>query len=447
MGVVTAFTNRLQHGSWSREIEGIILLFCVPFLLFPTVSFLATFLALLLIIFIWLAPLFLKKWALPPATPFDAPLLLFGLMLIVAVLVTADPDLTLPKITGLILGLAVWRFFNRAGQTEWLVYGATAVYILLGFGFIFLGILSANWLYKIPAISQILAVLPTGLIALPGNAGGVHPNQLAGTLLFLFPFFLALLLGWIFLHRGKGGLVLWAALFLVTALLLLLTQSRTGWLAGLGSVFVVTVLWGLLLPRAHWLRPFVWGAVILMLLAGIAGIITIGPERLQSIWDDPGQQTAVGNLGSLGFRQEVWRWGVTAVQDFPFTGTGLGTYRRVVRRFYPINVAPDYDISHAHNLYLQTALDVGLPGLIIYLALIFLAVVMAWQTAKWSERLRPFAVGFLAVLAAFHIFGLTDALALGSKTTLVFWVMLGILSAMHRLAQKSTTPRNEHTVE
>lgn len=445
--MIKTLSNYLRHGGWSIGLESVILLFCIPFLLFPTVSFPTTFLALLLIIFIWLVPLFLKKWALPPPTPLGIPLLLFGLMLIVAVLVTADPDLTLPKITGLILGLAVWRFFNRAIQTEWQVYGAMAVYILTAFGFIFLGILNANWLYKIPAISRILDLLPTGVVALPGAATGVHPNQLAGTLLFLFPFFLALLVGWVLLRRGKRGIVLWGGLFLLTAALLLLTQSRTGWLAGLGSVFAVFVFWGLLLPRQHRLRPFVWGAVSLMLLAGIVGIFVIGPERLQSIWDDPAQQTAVGNLGSLGFRQEVWRWGITAVQDFPFTGTGLGTYRRVVRRFYPINVAPDYDISHAHNLYLQTALDTGLPGLIIYLALIFLAVIMAWQTAKWSERLRPFAVGFLSVLAALHIFGLTDALALGSKTTLVFWVMLGILSAMHRVAQKSTTPRNEHTAE
>ena len=401
--------------------------------------------ALLFVIFVWLAPLFLKKWPLPPPTPLDVPLLLLGLMLIVAVLVTADPDLTLPKITGLILGLAAWRFFNRAIQTEWQVYGATAVYILIAFGFIFLGVLSANWLYKIPVINRILDLLPKSVITLPGAAAGVHPNQLAGTLLFLFPFFLALLAGWVLLRRGKWGIFLWGGLCLLAAALLLLTQSRTGWLAGLGGVLAATVLWGLLLPRPHRLRPLVWGAAVLMLLAGVAGIMAIGPERLQSIWDDPRQQTAVGNLGSLGFRQEVWRWSITAVQDFPFTGTGLGTWRRVARRFYPVNVKPDYDISHAHNLYLQTALDVGLPGLVTYLALVGLAVVMAWQTARRNEKLRPFAAGFLAVLAAFHIFGLTDALAPGSKTTLVFWIMLGILSAMHRLTQKYAIPHNEHT--
>ncbi|HFQ92988.1 MAG TPA: O-antigen ligase family protein [Anaerolineae bacterium] len=425
---------------WSVGLEGVILLLCTPFLLFPTVFLPATLLALLLILFIWLTPLFLKKWPLPPATPFDVTLLLFGLMLIVAILITADPDLTLPKTTGLVLGLAAWRFFNRAAQTKWQVYGATAVYILLSFGFVFMGILSANWLNKIPALSRFLVLLPIGLIRLPGSGAGVHPNQLAGTLGFLLPFFLSLLIGWILLRRAKWGIFLWAVLFLVTAVLLLLTQSRTGWLAGLGSVFAVFVFWGLLLPRQHRLRPFIWGAVTLMLLAGIVGIFVIGPERLQSIWDDPGQQTAVGNLGSLGFRQEVWRWSTTAVQDFPFTGTGLGTWRQVVRRFYPLNVAPDYDIAHAHNLFLQTALDIGLPGLITYLALILLAVVMTWQVAKQSDKLRPFAIGFLGVLAALHIFGLTDALALGSKTTLAFWIILGILSAMHRLSRTEMPP-------
>ncbi|HIP70590.1 MAG TPA: hypothetical protein EYH05_04260 [Anaerolineae bacterium] len=65
---------------------------------------------------------------------------------------------------------------------------------------------------------------------------------------------------------------------------------------------------------------------------------------------------------------------------------------------------------------------------------------MAWQTAKWNERLRPLVVGYLAVLAAIHIFGLTDALVLGSKPTLIFWIILGILSAMHRLSRTDIPP-------
>ena len=38
----------------------------------------------------------------------------------------------------------------------------------------------------------------------------------------------------------------------------------------------------------------------------------------------------------------------------------------------------------------------------------------------------------LAGLAAVHVFGLADALALGSKPGIVFWLALGVLAAMNR---------------
>jgi putative inorganic carbon (hco3(-)) transporter len=134
-----------------------------------------------------------------------------------------------------------------------------------------------------------------------------------------------------------------------------------------------------------------------------------------------------------------------AVGDFPFTGTGLGTFRQVVRRLYPLNVSPTYDIAHAHNIFLQTALDVGIPGLIAYLSLLLIAAALSWKIAQRDKTLRPFALGILASFAALHIYGLTDALALGSKTGLSFWVALGLLTAMFRLTQPAAVPQPDQT--
>ncbi len=142
-------------------------------------------------------------------------------------------------------------------------------------------------------------------------------------------------------------------------------------------------------------------------------------------------ETAVGNLGTITFRSEVWRWGILAVSDFPFTGTGLGSFRQVIHRFYPTTIAPTYDIAHAHNIFLQAALDVGLPGLVAYAALLLLAGYVGWQAARRSDYWRPVALGLLGGLIALHIFGLTDALALGAKPGLLFWWALGLLTALH----------------
>jgi hypothetical protein len=44
------------------------------------------------------------------------------------------------------------------------------------------------------------------------------------------------------------------------------------------------------------------------------------------------------------------------------------------------------------------------------------------------------AIGLVTGLIALHIYGLTDALALGSKTSLLFWLILGNLAAMKQVS-------------
>ena len=427
---IKSILQQLDKYTW---MEGVVLMITTPFLLFPTVKIEVTFVCLLLLVLLWLLPLFIKNWQLPPATPIDVILLCFILMLLVSIVVTADPDLTLSKTTLVILGLGWWRFLNCLIKSQEWLFIVTAVYIFAAFGFVLLGILNANWLFKIPVLSSVLSLLPAGLIDLPENQFGVHANQLAGTMLFLFPLFLGIIFGLLSGSSGRKSLFFWVGLFGLSAIIILLTQSRTGWLATAGTLLVLSFCWAILLPRTHKLWRWVWLGLGSMVVAGFAGILAIGPQRLADIWQNPSQETAVGNVSSLGFRQEVWRWGIAAVQDFPFTGTGLGAYRHVVRRLYPLDVRPDYDIAHAHNLYLQTALDIGFPGLITYLALIILVFGLLWQIAKQDSQLRPLALGFLGVLLALHIFGIADALALGSKTTILFWIMLGMITAMHRL--------------
>jgi putative inorganic carbon (HCO3(-)) transporter len=85
-------------------------------------------------------------------------------------------------------------------------------------------------------------------------------------------------------------------------------------------------------------------------------------------------------------------------------------------------------------------LDVGIPGLIVYLAMMMLTAVSALQTARRSPYWRPWALALLSALIAIHLFGLTDALALGSKPGLVQWLIIGLILALPRLADQTCTP-------
>jgi putative inorganic carbon (hco3(-)) transporter len=391
---------------------------------------LATAGTLLLIVLLWLYPLALRRTPMPP-NPLNLSLLLFTFMLGVAILITADPDLTLPKATSLILGLTVWRYLvNYVHKLSQLMVGLLLL-VGLGAGFVGIGLLAVDWMFKVPLIQDVAAMLPTQLLTLPDTDNGVHTNQLAGTMLPFLPLLLSLLVGWSPSWRWRLLLV---ALLLVTTAVFILTQSRTGYLAAVGGWLLLGLLWAWLLPpspQRRWLRL----GLVAAGLIGLAGMWGVGSERLLLLWQDLRQETVVSTIGNLSSREEVWRWSLVAIGDFPFTGTGLGTFRQVARRFYPLAINPTYDIAHAHNIFLQTALDVGLPGLIAYLSMVGLALQQGCQAARRSVVLRPTALGLVAGLVALHIFGLADALALGSKSALIFWVMLGLLAALPQVEQ------------
>lgn len=81
---------------------------------------------------------------------------------------------------------------------------------------------------------------------------------------------------------------------------------------------------------------------------------------------------ATGGAATLtNFRVEIWQNALAGIQDFPVTGLGLGVFRKVVFLLYPIQIAPTYDIAHAHN-FLDSVLDFGLPGLVALLAIYLL---------------------------------------------------------------------------
>ncbi|MCA9919746.1 MAG: O-antigen ligase family protein [Anaerolineales bacterium] len=420
-------------------LEGIVLAGSLPFLLFPNRYFVATFLALLGLVFIETIPVLARWRPWPTPTTIDILLLLFSLTLGLAIFVSADPDLTLDKATGVLLGLFSLRYLLRTIDNPNFWYLAFIFFGLMGLGFVLLGILNASWLTKIPLLTPVIERLPNQIISVPGQPdSGIHPNQIAGTLIFYFPLAWA---GWFGQPKQNGRFLksLWLALSLAATGALFLTQSRSGWLGGAAALYILVALWALSLPQKTPQRRHLFILLGVITLAGFGLLMAIGPDRLVALWQDPAQETAVGSLGSLGFRQEMWRWAIVVIQDFSFTGVGLGSFRRVVRRLYPLGIDPGYDVAHAHNIFLHTAVDIGIPGLIIYLALIGLVLVLGWQAAKTNARMRPYALGLTAGLAAFHIYGLGDVLALGSKTGLAFWFLIGLILTLQQISQSTAS--------
>ncbi len=354
-------------------------------------------------------------------------------MIPVGVWASAFPDLTLPKLTGLILGLAAFRLTVLCVHDRRSLVWGLALFGLLGLGIALAGALGARWPSKVSALQAIGYRMPRLLSQLPGMASdGVNANQLAGVLALYLPL-AAACTGRVAgrkTHPGRPGQPgwLWAGSRHAGVDANARRLDRRG--RGVGRARR-SLAAGKMSRRAR------VGALLLVLLLGTA-ILGIGAyfgrAKLAGLLDSTGNATGLDlatNQLSLAGRVEIWSRAIYAIEDFPFTGCGLGAFRRVAPLLYPLFlVGPETDMAHAHNIFLQIALDLGLPRLVAYLAVLATAAVAAWQTARRSQGVtQAVALGLLAGLVALHVYGLADAIALGSKPGLVFWVALGLLAA------------------
>jgi putative inorganic carbon (HCO3(-)) transporter len=206
---------------------------------------------------------------------------------------------------------------------------------------------------------------------------------------------------------------------------LLLTQSRGAWI-GMAIALLLLVAW-----MSRWGK---WLALAVA-SAGLVLVLRVGPERIgNTVMSGIGGAANVGN--TMDARAELWSRAIYGISDFPFTGMGMNTFRKVVNVLYPLFlIPPDVDIASCHNQLLQTALDLGIPGLVAYVALLAVAITMGiqvWRRANESW-IRASAQGLVCGIVAQQVFGITDAIPLGAKVGIFFWVALGILAAMYRL--------------
>src|SRR5690606_11567634 len=136
--------------------------------------------------------------------------------------------------------------------------------------------------------------------------------------------------------------------------LLVLTQSRAGVLGLAGALLAA-----LFLALAR-LRPaLTLGLALVAILAGL-DVLFNAPELVNQylfVRTAASEEALGSTLNSLEGRREIWSRAIYGIQDFPITGLGVNTFRRVVPILYPLFlVSPDHDIAHAHNHLLQTAL-------------------------------------------------------------------------------------------
>ena len=410
--------------------EWLILLAVLPLVLFPTPG---RSLVLLLIPFLW-GVRKLGNGRFIPTTPLDTSLFLLFLTILISLYASYDLSLSLPKVIGVTYGMALFYAVAAAsGRSPRHFQISLGVFLLAGLAIVLVSLTGTNWGIKLPSLSPLVTRMPQFINNVPGAEDGFSPNEVAGTLLWFLPLGLTLALFPRTVSRHISSnkilkllliLFLWSLAFLSIATFIL-TQSRSGYIAFVAAGLVIVR--GSLYKR----KLLAWGLLVFVISLAVGLIALVDRQQAGQLLFFFGNDVADADGITLSGRTEVWARAVYAIRDFPLTGMGMNLFRTIVPVLYPFfALSADVDIAHAHNQFLQAGVDLGLPGLIAYVALWLGLAGMVWQSWRlsidsWSQALTT---GFAATLIASFVFGLTDAVALGAKPGFMFWFLLGLIT-------------------
>jgi len=317
---------------------------------------------------------------------------------------------------GACLGLLLMLVVGRAVDTQRRMRLAMLTFLSTGMVMLFLGLAGASLQPGTPLVSMLPVKLPGIRLGLSGLAGGdVNPNALAAAVLLVAPLAMSvLILGTREKTDWLGLLPLAFAVAAMGAVIMAISRSRTAWIA------VWLILVGLLVRSVRSaLSRFIVGAFVAAPLFVVSTNVVFLSQEEFAVEASHFWQTAHD-------RAEIMTQGLACWRQSPWLGVGLNEFRSMYK-------PADIDLAHAHNIFLQIALDVGAVGSAAYWGLMTFLFMRAGQAAKGpSGPGRSAAAGSAISLVAVILFGLLDAVPLGSKIGLFQWMTSGLILAAWR---------------
>ena len=217
-----------------------------------------------------------------------------------------------------------------------------------------------------------------------------HSNILA--------FYLVLIVAVVF-YILKSGLFrltfsqrVWLRLYMLGCLaLLVVTETRSAWLSCVGMFFIYALIKE---------RKFLF---ILLLVMGLLFLVPQVQVRLKDLSEGTGV-TKSEKLNSMTWRIKLWESSVEAIKRRPIFGYGIGSFEQMSKEFFKL----DKKGAPAHNVYLELMFELGLVGLLSYLAIYFTVlkayfhrVSRRWQRLSYEASIIfAYTIGYLIVCSS-----------------------------------------------
>ena len=235
-----------------------------------------------------------------------------------------------------------------------------------------------------------------------------------------------------YLMRGNKQLPAWIFMFLVLGVqlaTLYVTRTKRNWIALIIGMIVLTIY------QRH-RSKLLYLISTLCFISLIVGVL---------IWATPSESVSSILLNSMTYaanpleaptfqiRLELWRYTVLpALKLRPLLGYGTSSAGEGLAHLYHGSLSYYF---FSHNQYFKVFLELGLIGLLLFMAIITISVVQGYQRLRLIEDLPEESMSsfrcIMAVIIAVLTTGLVGAILDAAPISYYFWLLLGFLSKWH----------------
>jgi len=254
-----------------------------------------------------------------------------------------------------------------------------------------------------------------------------HPNTLAQYLSMSF----FLVLASIFLEKNSA--IKWLYFFVIglSLTLLILTFSRSGWVAFLLSYFIFCVLQrGRVKSKAETFKTkyYAIGIFVIFLITGFVFKNAI----VERFAEGPESSTLVRIL--------LLKTAYNMVVAHPFVGVGINNFTEVMREYDTTGVSND-DLQPVHNIYAIFLSETGIVGLVFFLLMVGSILLQLYkQTKSLDPWLSRFSKATLAGLMSVLMSGMLTWGLRGDSLPLMFWLFSGLGYGMSNIPVNERLP-------
>lgn len=237
-----------------------------------------------------------------------------------------------------------------------------------------------------------------------------NPNILAEYLVLIIPMSVSLLWHSKKLHKK----LIFLGSTAIMTLALVLTYTRGGWVGFAFSAFIFVIL--------------VERRLLLSIVPIIVGGVLFLPQSILN------RILSITNLqdSSNAYRITMWNITMQIIRDNWIAGVGFGhqPFKQTFETY--IRTHPTF---HAHNTYLQTAAELGIPGLVAFL--LFLFVLFKYGIIKLIKNddkyIRIMGAGAISALGGVLLHGLVENVLYLPKIILTFWILVSFILTLVRI--------------